>query len=1070
MQERPATGTLARIGRWFGIEPGEERVFAWGAGALFLIGWASVSVTNVSETFFLKRVGVTLLPLVFLANSILLVGTTFAVGRIVSRTEHRSLIGRTFLVLTGAILALWLLVLADLRSAFVLLVIAAKQLDAIALVVVWTALGGLLHARQAKRVYAPIMAGGTLGVIAGSFASAAIGRALGLAALLPVAAGALGLAGLLAIPLGRSRRARLRRVTGGTRPTLPPDAGPRLRLFWRESGLFRILVVSALLSGVLGPMLFFQFSYVADLATRGSNAEQRLLDLYAYFRGFLNLGVLAIQLAGTSRLFRRIGVPLASTLSPLVYLVGFFGVGVRLDLPAGIGAIAGANLQDHAIYEPAQRMLVTLFRKRERGAAMALIEGPVRRLGGALGNVVILAMLALGTPAWIGLAGLPIAALWLAATVALWRIYPTLLLEVASTRPLRADDGDGPQLPELVDPRTLRVLERALVDPDLDRCHGACELVLEAPRGRAIATLARAARHAPRATRTLLIEALHRLLARSAEACRPDPGAARHLEALLADPAPLDAVGRAHLLAAYGRLVPDLAPGSHAAAILAPLRSDPVPAVRLAATLLLATAPDEIDALLATALAADDAAARRVALEALRALLLATDGTAAGWTSRLTVVAARLHDPRERRWAAEILADVAAYHGTRLSVLDTLLRAHADDPDPRVRTAVLHVVGHARLASHAGWTVERLAADDVEEAAAAREALRRLGPAAMDALLAALHFGRRAIRAAALPLLREMPVDRRTLRTLVDAELDGVRRLARLRHGLAAGGAADLVLQRLGERLDESLHGLLVLLAILHHEDRFAVLARLLTRSQSTRAVLFEALETLLPPADRARLLPLLEESAASPAAAQALGRPLPSFDEALRDALVDRDPLTLGFLAATVEPATLARVGWPPELALPATAGDDGAVMLSRVEIVLHLRGLDIFAGLSTRQLSDLAGALREQRHPPGTTIVREGEFDDCMYLIVAGEVEVSAEGRRLAKLGPREFFGEMSVFDGETRAATVTAITRVRLLRLERHDLFQVMDEHPGIAIAICQTLSRRVRELIDRLQGDA
>ena len=88
-------------------------------------------------------------------------------------------------------------------------------------------------------------------------------------------------------------------------------------------------------------------------------------------------------------------------------------------------------------------------------------------------------------------------------------------------------------------------------------------------------------------------------------------------------------------------------------------------------------------------------------------------------------------------------------------------------------------------------------------------------------------------------------------------------------------------------------------------------------------------------------------------------------------------------------------------------------------------------------------------------------------MYVIDAGEVDVTADGQLLARMGSREYFGEMSLFDGETRSATVTAVTRVRLLRLERQALFQVIDDHPGIAIAICQTLSRRVRNVIEKLE---
>jgi CRP-like cAMP-binding protein len=140
---------------------------------------------------------------------------------------------------------------------------------------------------------------------------------------------------------------------------------------------------------------------------------------------------------------------------------------------------------------------------------------------------------------------------------------------------------------------------------------------------------------------------------------------------------------------------------------------------------------------------------------------------------------------------------------------------------------------------------------------------------------------------------------------------------------------------------------------------------------------------------------------------------------------------------------------------------------VLNRVEIVLHLRSLDLFSTLTTRQLSELANVVREERHRAGETVVRGGEFGDCMYIIDVGEVDVTADGRLLAHMGPREYFGEMSLFDGETRSATVTATTRVRLLRLERQALFQVIDDEPGIAIAICQTLSRRVRNVIDKLE---
>jgi CRP-like cAMP-binding protein len=71
------------------------------------------------------------------------------------------------------------------------------------------------------------------------------------------------------------------------------------------------------------------------------------------------------------------------------------------------------------------------------------------------------------------------------------------------------------------------------------------------------------------------------------------------------------------------------------------------------------------------------------------------------------------------------------------------------------------------------------------------------------------------------------------------------------------------------------------------------------------------------------------------------------------------------------------------------------------------------------------------------------------------------------LAELGPKSFFGEIAVLQGEMRTATVSTTTRVRLLRLDRSDLLRLMEDLPSIAICICQTLSKKVSELTERVQ---
>ena len=81
-------------------------------------------------------------------------------------------------------------------------------------------------------------------------------------------------------------------------------------------------------------------------------------------------------------------------------------------------------------------------------------------------------------------------------------------------------------------------------------------------------------------------------------------------------------------------------------------------------------------------------------------------------------------------------------------------------------------------------------------------------------------------------------------------------------------------------------------------------------------------------------------------------------------------------------------------------------------------------------------------------------------------GSVRVTTGETLLSELGPKSFFGEIAVLEGETRTATVSTTTPVRLIRLDRGDLLRLMEELPSIAICICQTLSKKVSELTERI----
>jgi len=453
------------------------------------------------------------------------------------------------------------------------------------------------------------------------------------------------------------------------------------------------------------------------------------------------------------------------------------------------------------------------------------------------------------------------------------------------------------------------------------------------------------------------------------------------------------------------------------------------------------------------AVAGEDANARRTAREELRSLLLEMPPDEP-WTRRLETLAQLLERDADRAETAEALAEVARRRGAVAAQAAPALLARSEDPDPRVRAAVLRFSGHAGLRDRVPWLVAHLGASPPELSLAAQAGLRALGPSILDVLLVELGFGMRSKRDAVLGLIRELALDRATLRLLYERELAAIRLTLIKLAALSGGGTHAVVLQRLEERLAECQRTALHFLGAGHEDDRIPELADLFPRAITHRQhiILLDVLDSLLTPREKKELIPLLEDPSVevrARAAAQALGVELPSPESAARALLEDPDEL-VRLLAAGA-------------LAAESQLADPNRV-LTRFETVLHLRSLPIFERLTTRQLMDLAQAVSEEDHAGGATIVTEGEFSDGLYLVVDGRVRISKGGRQLQELGPNSFFGEIAIFEGAARSATAQAVVPTRLLRLGRAELLRLMEEFPGIAIAICQNLSSRVRALSD------
>ena len=128
-------------------------------------------------------------------------------------------------------------------------------------------------------------------------------------------------------------------------------------------------------------------------------------------------------------------------------------------------------------------------------------------------------------------------------------------------------------------------------------------------------------------------------------------------------------------------------------------------------------------------------------------------------------------------------------------------------------------------------------------------------------------------------------------------------------------------------------------------------------------------------------------------------------------------------------------------------------------------LHRIPLFMSLHTRELERIASKLVEYRCPRDGVILMEADTGSSLFIITSGRVKItrtSGAGGEviLAILRSGDFFGEISLLDGQPRTANVTAISDTEMLVLRREDFLELLDHHPNIAVGIMKVLASRLR----------
>jgi len=125
-------------------------------------------------------------------------------------------------------------------------------------------------------------------------------------------------------------------------------------------------------------------------------------------------------------------------------------------------------------------------------------------------------------------------------------------------------------------------------------------------------------------------------------------------------------------------------------------------------------------------------------------------------------------------------------------------------------------------------------------------------------------------------------------------------------------------------------------------------------------------------------------------------------------------------------------------------------------------LRQQYLFQGLDDAQLAHVVARFEPVRYDAGELIISEGERGDDFFIVYEGKVRVTRlvrnKERQLDLLGPGDYFGEEALLFDRPRSASVTSIVHVVLLRLQRDQFFEILQEFPSIRMNLSATAESR------------
>jgi HEAT repeat protein len=1003
------------------VRTGERSRFLFFAALFTLINVAQTVGLAGSEALLLGKLGAHALPVTFIVASLATVLGSFAYAIGVGMLRNDDLFTALLVLSTLLLGGLGWFAGSGFSAALVALVCLFYLTQAIFTNHFWTFSGDYFDTLASKRLVPLFTVGASLGGLLGGVLTVLAARNLPPISLI-ASWGALLAASALLLRLARRplRRWGPLEMEEADETSVASLKGAARHL--GSSALAGWMLVSTV--GMVIALFLAQYLY-SDIFVRSFETPESLATFFGIYLTISNLAEVPFEIWVTPYLIRRLGVPAANLVHPVLMLGAFAGLIYRYNLGAAIAARISREPLDNALATPVRALLYNAMPIQLRGRMRAFLEGIVFYAAMSLAGAVLL-VLERPDPRWLCLTGAVAALVYLGASVAARRAYLGSL--VAQLRAGRLDLADVHGAIGNWEASRLAVLwEQLLMEEGPRPSRSLLQLVPELVSRGIVSPLVRAASHpSPDVRRTslnALVTAGREIALGPVALALDDPDASVRLAALR---------GLMRL-----RADPEFR-GSRVRDLLA----DPDPQVRAEAA---RQAGEPGLELLAEMIRARDpetaAAALSVASEPLLPAVLER---------------ARDPDPVIRASALECLARIAPAPPLECAeVLEELASA-----DPRVRRAAVLLLANLKEDEAQAGIATALADLAPEVQFTAESVLSSLGDAAIETVLPQLRSERERAVEAALRVVAASGSQR--WRELLSGELHHrVRRL--WYHQLAVQHLPQS--DELGARFLRTAHE-----DAAQRNRRFAFRILGLLDSPGIigrveKALRFgggrsraDALEVLSNLGDResSRLLVVMHEEG--------------SWEERYR-AVADLLDLPDDFQHLAVD-SLRDEVGWI-RLGARAIGGAPGVAPeeAEKMERLLALKQVPLFATLSLDQLEAVHQITREVTFLAGETIVREGDPGGELYLLLEGTVQAwksfgTPRAHRLNTISAISYFGEMAILDDEPRSASVVAVDRARLLSLDGRSLKELIHQMPEISFEIFRELTSRVRAAEKRL----